>query len=301
MLFNSADILKIVEAIDVRTAEQIAYVLGKEFLSDEDIALLESHQVDINNLMVYYPPYLQAYIFGRMTISHDREQLKRYSYSDFLRDVDKMKYAPKPIERYMYNINANRAYSHIKAQASRIKEKVSDDIVSVDLSYSYKQRMKEEQDKADERLQNVVKEEINNKILQRKTAQEAVTRIGTTMGNWDRDYGKIVETECQTIYNLGQADMISESYGEDAMVYKQVYPGACRYCIKLFLTDGIGSKPRIFTLSELLANGSNIGRKQCDWLPTVDAIHPWCRCDLRYLPKEFKWNEYKNDFTLFGK
>ena len=47
----------------------------------------------------------------------------------------------------------------------------------------------------------------------------------------------------------------------------------CKSCMRFwFLPDGI--TPRVYKLSELMANGSNIGKKQADWLPTVSNTHP---------------------------
>ena len=50
-------------------------------------------------------------------------------------------------------------------------------------------------------------------------------------------------------------------------------------------------KPRIFLLSELEANGTNVGRKRRDWLPTVGAVHPWCREILLDIPKGWGFND----------
>lgn len=73
---------------------------------------------------------------------------------------------------------------------------------------------------------------------------------------------------------------------------KLVWSGNCKHCVRLYLTSGIGSEPKIFKLSELIANGSNIGKKVADWKPTLDPIHPYCRCNLMYLSNSlnFKWD-----------
>ena len=62
---------------------------------------------------------------------------------------------------------------------------------------------------------------------------------------------------------------------DDITVYK-VGPhdgSTCDHCYRFwFLDDRL--TPRVYKMSELMANGTNIGKKQKDWKPTVDATHP---------------------------
>ena len=53
----------------------------------------------------------------------------------------------------------------------------------------------------------------------------------------------------------------------------------------------------MFKLVDLIANGDNIGRKAKDWAPTLQGIHPFCRCQLRYLPKGYVWDEERQIFA----
>ena len=102
----------------------------------------------------------------------------------------------------------------------------------------------------------------------------------------------------QNAFEWGKAETLLETTDPDAKVfYKQVYPGACRHCIRLYLTGGIGSEPRLFSYRELLDNGTNIGRKADNWLPVLGTVHPYCRCDLRMKRnKKDVWNEKKGIF-----
>jgi len=68
----------------------------------------------------------------------------------------------------------------------------------------------------------------------------------------------------------------------------------CPYCKLLFLDDN--GEPKVFKLSKIEGN-SNIGRKagkpepgKTQWLPTVDAVHPHCRCQLIRIPKGWEWD-----------
>ena len=108
--------------------------------------------------------------------------------------------------------------------------------------------------------------------------------------------GTYSETEMQNIYQTGVAQQIMKEQGADALVYKEVFSGACQHCIKFYTTAGIGSKPRIFKLIDLINNGDNIGRKVKDWKPVLNSVHPFCRCDLREVPKGMIWNDETHSF-----
>ena len=74
--------------------------------------------------------------------------------------------------------------------------------------------------------------------------------------------------------------------------------GNCKHCIRLYTTNGIGSKPKIFKLSELQGNGTNIGRKSAEWLAVVGSTHLNCRCTLNEVPQGFEWNEKTKAFDI---
>ena len=75
-----------------------------------------------------------------------------------------------------------------------------------------------------------------------------------------------------------------------------IWSGNCQHCIRLYTTGGIGTKPRVFKLIDLIANGDNIGIKAKDWKPTLGPIHPFCRCNLRYKPKTYVWDKETESF-----
>ncbi len=97
---------------------------------------------------------------------------------------------------------------------------------------------------------------------------------------WEMRYRTVIATELNRASNWGAMDAIlhnnPEKGPEEITVFKQGNKpgqGACEYCARFwYLEDRI--TPRVYKLGELIANGSNIGRKKADWLPTVDATHP---------------------------
>jgi hypothetical protein len=69
------------------------------------------------------------------------------------------------------------------------------------------------------------------------------------------------------VYNL-------EVEGDHSYVADGLIVHNCEMCKKLYL--GSDNHPIIFKLEDLEANGTNVGRKQAQWLPVVGATHPHC-------------------------
>jgi len=98
--------------------------------------------------------------------------------------------------------------------------------------------------------------------------------------NWTARYKTVVKTELNRASNWGSMDAILHNNPDkephQLTVYKQGNKpghGACKYCEKFWYMDD-RITPRTYRLSELIANGSNLGKKAADWQPTVDSTHP---------------------------
>jgi hypothetical protein len=91
-------------------------------------------------------------------------------------------------------------------------------------------------------------------------------------------------------------------------VFKRPRPDACKFCKLLYIRpDGV--TPRVFKLSDLLANGTNVGRRagrptrsgrsRTEWKATIGAVHPFCQCELHVLPDGMGFNA-KGQMTYVG-
>ena len=106
--------------------------------------------------------------------------------------------------------------------------------------------------------------------------------------SWEKSFNRILQYNVQSAYEEGKSVGIQRtSKDPDPFVYKQPYKDACKYCKKAYLReDGF---PRIFRLSELRKNGTNIGKKVDELKPTLDPLHVNCRCPLvKYNSKKEK-------------
>lgn len=268
MLFTATEIQRILSNIDFTIAKLVAETLGKEYLTRDDIDLLKKRGVDLVKLIPRFPSHLQAFLFGRVSAAIGTKGSSRMTYSEFIKFLAKMgAFAPTTAEMEFYKVAANKTYTHIKGLGERFKNDVRASIASEELNFLAAKKASE--------TRKVIHDEILDGTFERRAVKKITSNIAHQMNDWRRDWGRIVETECQDVYNLGRAQFIL-SENPESKVYFDVYPGACRHCIRLYLTGGIGSKPRVFNLQELLANGTNYGVKAKDWKPTIHPVHPFC-------------------------
>lgn len=290
MLFTPTEIQRLFSIVDYRLAQVVANVLGKGFLSDYDKHLLDLYKFDWSKLKSV-SPYWQAYLFGRVSSFLTPTQLATLNYTDIEKYVDRKQYKQlSQRELAEYNVAAINSYSYLKGLGEKVKK-----TLSTSISEEESKLLAEEQKRKE---LSTIKRELELGVLQKRSVKNIVSNISNQLQDWNRDWGRIVETEFQNIYELGKAQTMMDRYGSDTLVYKDVFPGACRFCQQFYTTGGIGTKPRIFKLSKLIENGSNVGRKSKDWRPTLGTTHPFCRCDLRHIPDGYEWNEEKQTFEL---
>ena len=94
-----------------------------------------------------------------------------------------------------------------------------------------------------------------------------------------RDLRSAIRAVSQSLFLGGLVDSLTNGDDPDNVyVIRIPYPGACKHCIRVFLNpDG---SPKVFRLSELLANGEDLYRKPADYIPVVNQLHFNCRCGI---------------------
>ena len=284
MIFTPNEIQRLFGIIDFRLAKIIADVLGVNQLTPEDKILLERNNVEWRKELGKISPYYQSYLFGKLSGVLSPSQLQSIDYNDFSQYIERKQFKTlSNTEKAMFNAAATRSYAYIKSMGSRMKDIINNAVSQEEIKLlTEQQRILEH---------TTIKREMIEGVLKKKSIQSIVSDIGHSLEDWNRDWGRIVETEMQGIYQIGVAQQIMENHGAEALVYKEVYPQACSSCIYAYTTQGIGSKPRIFKLIDLIANGDNIGLKRKDWKPVLGPQHPFCRCNLRYIPKGYIWDD----------
>lgn len=148
----------------------------------------------------------------------------------------------------------------------------------------------------DLKMWRTLSEETPVAITESLSREQFRSRLREKTQEWNRDWHRVAHTELWEAKCQGEAaaivknESIQSNDGAETEVYKQVSPDACPKCRELFYeSDGV--TPKTFKLSELMENGTNVGRKQREWLPVVGCVHPNCHCVLCVKPKGTVFDE----------
>ena len=180
----------------------------------------------------------------------------------------------------------------VTAQLEKIKAQAYLDILSkqFQIEKDLRQGVLNEANKEDFKMSNIV-DYIKSKFEDWAYLKNTINYVSESALN----EGKVEEIKSQAGKN-GE---------DDALVYKVcIYDEKlCSHCRRAYCnSDG---SPKLFRLSELAANGTNIGRKPNEWLPTLPALHVNCRCLLQYFEElpgtkrsDYEFNEEKQRYIL---
>ena len=279
MIFSDSQIHELTDIVMLNHIVFLAQNIGIEILSESDLQLLSLYGIDVkkieeNNLF-------DAFNFGLLSSSLDQEQVEDLDYNKFKKFIQSEKYLPlTDQEKNVFKQVQRQAYKDIKGLGNRISSDLSQVFIEVD---------KNKRNQYEQTIQN----EAEKAVLNRETVKDLVSSLGHKTGDWNRDFGRIADFLMHSSFDEGRAISIGKRYGADAIVYKSVYEGACDHCKRLYLSqqDNIQSEPIHFKLSDLVANGTNIGRKAKEWLAVLGSTHPWCRCLIHRFIPGYKWNE----------
>lgn len=284
MIFNNEQIQEILSLVDFRFADLVWKIFGPSHLTSQDKENLKKHGIDPGSLVKKIPPYWANWMFGLLSGKLSDYQTKQISYKDLLDYLARRQYeTPSKREIEEYEMACNRTYGYLKALGDKMKKDISSYISDSEL------RMRMEQERT-------IKEGVKRGIVERDTTKLIAAKISNQLNDWSRDWNRIVETEYQGVFNMGRVQSyMREGDGPNTLIYFDVYPAACRHCIRLYLTAGIGSEPKLFTAEELIGNGTNIGRRVADWKPTIiTAVHPFCYDDKVEVLTNKGWKFFKD-------
>lgn len=245
--------------------------LGPDYLSSQDKKILKDAGLKVDELYsaVKDPVYLNVQL-GMLSQLIGENRSKRLKYPDFRRMIERG-------DHIKLNARERASLESVKMQSladiRRMKGNIFSDINNIVNQESF------------------IRTEISEGIRRREGVKSIVQNIGRKSGDWSRDFSKMVEYISHRALTEGRVSIMKRKGGGDQKIYFDVYPGACSHCVKHYLTGGIGSRPRVFTISELEANGTNIGRKQKDWKPTFSPLHPFCRCNAHEYEEGSTWDE----------
>lgn len=287
MQFTPQQLNEVLTIIHTNQAVLTGQQFGLEFLSEYDKSLLEANGIDWENLYSEeFDSIYQSFHFGMLSQAlSDTKSLKQFTYPELKKYIQGGKYIPvTEREKREVDYIKSQTLSDIRTLNGRIFQDLNGVLVNQSLQSQ----------------REFLKKEIEEGIIEKKTIKAIANQIAEKTGDWNRDFDRIVEFQANSAYQEGRAAFISKnSESEDPEVYKLPQPkSACKHCVKHYMTEGLDSEPRIFKLSELKANGTNIGRKVDDWKAVLGSMHPFCRCTLFSKPKGFKWNSSTRSYDI---
>lgn len=291
MIFTFAQINDILGILKKNKLSMIAEQLGLNYLSQQDKDLLTAAGVNLAKFTNSQGIIEHAFIFGMLADALGDERAKKLNYQEFQKFLKSSNFIPlTQTEEFALEQLKMRAFTDLNSLGNRIGTGVSNLIIKANQEQQHK-------------LKEIVREKAITAVKYRQSATKLASELGHATEDWERDWLRIAYYLLHEAYNTGRAQNILKEEGEDAEVYFDVLEGACKHCRELYLTDPEDehSQPKIFKLKEIIENGSNIGRKSAEWLPTIGPIHPYCRCTLRHHDPNTEWDEETLAFTKVKK
>lgn len=274
MKLTPKQIQELVDQIDVNVDGFIARHLSPNYLSREQKLRLQKFGIVTEGHLTVD----MAFKLGMLSDMLGRKSMQM-SLQDMMKELKRKNYLPlsyaenQALERIKYN-----SYNEIKGLGNKWAKDLRTIIIEGDPSRRKLQ-------------QRIIRDTAKQAVSNRETFKWMSSELGHKTGDWARDWDRVSDFILHDAHDHGRAHDLIRQDGEDAKVYKHVFDHACKHCVKLYLTSGAHSRPRIFTVSELLANGTNVGKKVKDWKAVIGATHPWCRCELESVPDNSTWND----------
>jgi hypothetical protein len=277
---------KIVEVLNNRTSIFIAKSFGQEFLSTQQKEQLIRLGINLEEVYkLHKDPIFLQYQLGQLSQVFSKLEVNRYGFRDFLEAIRRGEYV-KLNQRELNTLKSLKMAS--LADIRSFQGAIFSDVNNVINQADKKNR---------EAYEKVIRKELKAGFAKRQPYKEIAQNLGNLTGDWARRWDRIVQYQGHAAFDEGRAAVMQRKGGDDAEVYKITYPGACKHCIAMYRTGGEGSEPRVFKLSELKANGTNIGKKVVDWKPVIGPVHPFCRCTLHQKEKGQVWSPERQAFV----
>lgn len=286
-MFTTQQIHQLLDLLNKQNLVFISTKLGPEYLTEDEISKLQSFGINPYHLYKDSNDIAKmSFHFGLISDAIGHIESKPITLEALEGYFNKGHHIPlTAVERNTIESIKKQYLGDIRANNGRIFQDLNNIIGKNEKS----NRSAYEQ---------VIRDEVQKGILMKKVSGEIARDLARKTGDWSRNFRRIVAYISHQAFDEGRAAMIEDKYGKDALVAKNVYPGACKFCIEAYLTAGIGSPPKIFKLSQLKANGTNIGRKAKDLKPVVGNHHPDCRCTLYFVNTRYSWNPKNQAFDI---
>jgi len=259
-MLTKAQLSKIEKIIRKRFRAFSLKTLGKRALTEEEIAELKASGLLPSHVREFIA---DAHTIGKIAATLGPTTARTLTYEQILEMAKKMTRQTGVEEK---------AIEYATAHAGQYIKGIEDDIVKDVVLAATKTSVE------------VLRQKVSEAIKDRITPSQLKSNLFHAIDNRGRDWQRIATTELQNSIQQGiYNELASGEGGDDQLCYKRPSPSACKHCKRVYLKpDGT---PKIFRLRDLAM--SNAGEKAQDWKPTIEAVHPWCQCQLHILPKGY--------------
>lgn len=286
MILTVDELFELYTLIDYFHVFFIADTLGTDLLTKSDKIVLYNYGIDIHSFEDDEDYLAYAFKFGMLAAVLKKDKIKDFTFEDLKKFIKSGQFIPlTEAEQFALSYVRAQTYNDIKGLGNRIKQSTG----QVFIESSRTRRLKN---------QRIIRKQTKLAIKNRLSITELSSILAEKTGDYARDFDRIADYVMHDAYQQGIASQLLNKYGEEVEVFYSVYVKACKHCIELYLTDGIGSEPRVFKLKTVIENGSNIGRKAKDYKAVVGPVHCFCRCHLNYKPENTVWDKVKKMFIL---
>lgn len=225
-----------------------------------------------------------AFVLGKIMKMMSDKDIKKLSFDQLKEKAKEMELTT--VEKNSLKFAQANAGRYVTALGRRIADSIDMSIsrASHDANLEVAQRQ-------------IINDTVQQSIVKRQTRGKLSSELGHNIGEWRRDWQRIAHTEIWNsklqgeVVTILQGDAIyGATKGGDTKVFRRPSPDACQHCKRLYLEKD-GTTPKVFTLNELINNGTNVGKKVGDWLPITGTTHPNCGCPIAVLPDGFGFDK----------
>jgi hypothetical protein len=255
--------------------------ISTNFLTEDEKLILKQNGVDISKIRPQDLLTYQSFAMGIASGAVPKGILNATSYDNFKKYISSGNFMQlNSYERAVLSSLQRQSLSDVKGIGERYKKTLEGALNSSERKY--------------------YEDTIRNKMLEGRAKKDSLRNISNDIAKeldaFGRDFDRIVQTVSHNAFTEGREAFFVKNYGNDARFYVDVYAGACTFCVQSYLTNGVGSQPKIFKVGELPPSSTNYGKKKANWVVTKPSSHPYCRCTTFSLPEGYVWDEEKKDF-----
>jgi len=281
MWLEKQQIDDIVEVVENFNCLFIVNNIGTSPLSRNDKRILKRFGINFANL-AKQTQLEHAYKFGMIASGLKYKRSSKFNYNSLRKYIADGKFAPlSDIEKVTLDVLKHQMYKDV----TNLKNRQINDLYQISITKHQ-----------DQKLKTIIKKEAINAVNNKLTVEEFSKILSKKSEDWNRDFGRIADYVMHSAFNHGKALEILNRVGKDAKIWYSVKDDACNHCKRVHLKkDG---EPKVFTVLDVMSNGSNIGVKPENYKPTLYSLHPFCRCESNEYIENTVWDSVKKMFIL---